>query len=390
MSTTASPARTLAGRLRRHRGIAAIVAAVLVTVAVLTVLTARSSGQDADLDPENPSANGAQAVARVLADRGVPVTVVRRAGQLDRTRVDRDTTVVVTSSGNLGRATADRLRERTRSAGALVLPGPEATLLRALRLPVEVDDARVPSRTTARCDDPLLAGLTLDVGASVGYRPRAGATATTCFRGRGEDPASLVARVERDAPTYAVGGVDLFTNERVDRADNAAAALRLLGQGDRLVWYVPDLRDVRVGDTGSLAAQLPGGLFPALWLLAAAVLATMLWRGRRLGPLVVEPLPVVVKAVESTQGRGRLYRRVRDRSHAGEILRAATCRRLVARLRLPTDTDRARLAVAVAELTGADPGAVHDLLLTRPVTSDQDLTRLAADLAALEREAHRP
>jgi hypothetical protein len=145
-----------------------------------------------------------------------------------------------------------------------------------------------------------------------------------------------------------------------------------------------------VGDTGSLAAQLPGGLFPALWLLVAAVLATMLWRGRRLGPLVVEPLPVVVKAVESTQGRGRLYRRVRDRTHAAEILRAATCRRLVARLRLPAGTDRARLAVAVAELTGADPGPVHDLLLTRPVTSDQDLTRLAADLAALEREAHRP
>ena len=46
----------------------------------------------------------------------------------------------------------------------------------------------------------------------------------------------------------------------------------------------------------------------------------MLWRGRRLGPLVVEPLPVVVKAVESTQGRGRLYRRVRDRAHAAGIL----------------------------------------------------------------------
>jgi hypothetical protein len=174
----------------------------------------------------------------------------------------------------------------------------------------------------------------------------------------------------------------------VDESDNAAVALRLLGQRDRLVWYVPDLRDVAAGDTGSLAAQLPRGLVPALWLLGAAVLATMLWRGRRLGPLVVEPLPVVVKAVESTQGRGRLYRRVRDRSHAAEILRDATARRLTARLRLPPGTEPGRLVAAAAEAAGADPEAVRDVLLARPVPDDRTLIRLAADLAALEREVH--
>jgi hypothetical protein len=188
--------------------------------------------------------------------------------------------------------------------------------------------------------------------------------------------------------TYAVGAAELFSNQRVDRADNAAAALRLLGQQDRLVWYVPDPRDVPSGDTGSPADKLPGGLFPALWLLVAAVLATMLWRGRRLGPLVSEPLPVVVRAVESTQGRGRLYRRVRDRGHAADILRAAATRRIASRLRLPAGTGPAWVAAAVAEATGADARAVHDLLVTAPVTDDTELTRLADDLAALEREVH--
>jgi hypothetical protein len=190
--------------------------------------------------------------------------------------------------------------------------------------------------------------------------------------------------------TYVVAAAALFTNQRVTDADNAAVALRLLGQRDRLVWYVPDLRDVVAGDTGSLAAQLPSGLAPALWLLVFCVLATMLWRGRRLGPLVVEPLPVVVKAVESTRGRGRLYRRVRDRGHAAAILRGAAARRLGSHLGLAPGADLQQVASAVAATTGADPGAVLDLLAGRPVADDRALTRLAADLAALEREVHQP
>ena len=191
---------------------------------------------------------------------------------------------------------------------------------------------------TTRCST----GLEVEVGRSAGYHGTGGGPVTGCFPGTGDPSAALVARVDRAVPTYVLGGVDVLTNDRVDDADNAAVALRLLGQGDRLVWYVPDLRDVAAGDAGSLRAQLPGGLVPALWLLAVAVLATMLWRGRRLGPLVVEPLPVVVKAVESTRGRGRLYARVRDRPHAAGILRAATRRRLAARLRLGATTDPGR------------------------------------------------
>lgn len=374
--------------LRRHRGMVALGVAVLATVIVLSVVTARGSGRADDLDPQNPSAAGAQAVARVLAQHGVQVSVVRRAAELDRATVDADTTVLVTSSENLGRRTAQRVELRTVPAGVLVLAAPGPTLIRALGLPVSVHPARVAAPTSAGCDDPLLGDLAVDVGPTEGYRGSNGFV-TTCFQERGKRPASLVARVDRGTPTYAVGGAALFTNGRIDRADNAAAALRLLGQHERLVWYVPDIRDVTAGDSGSLATQLPGGLFPALGLVAAAVLATMVWRGRRLGPLVVEPLPVMVKAVESTQGRGRLYRRVRDRTHAAAILRDATARRLTTHLRLPSGTDPHRLAAAVAETTGTDPRTAYDALVARPVPDDTALIRLASELAALEKEVHR-
>ena len=384
---------TALGRLRAHRRGVVVVAAVGAVLVVLSVLTVGSAGTGGDLDPDNPRGNGAQALARVLAGHDVEVTVVRRAAQLERTRVDADTTVVVTSTGELGRATARDLDAHTAGAGAVVLASPAPTVIRTLRLPLTVERTGGGDRTQARCDDALLGDLAVDTGPSAGYGSRGGAPVTGCFAASGAAPGStvsLVARVDRGVATYAVGATDLLTNARVTQADNAAVALRLLGQHDRLVWYVPDRRDVAAGDAGSVRAQLPSGLVPALWLAAAAVVATMLWRGRRLGPLVVEPLPVVVKAVESTQGRGRLYRRVRDRAHAAGILRAATTRRLAAHLRLPPGTSTGAVVGPVARAAGRDPSTVADLLITRPVPDDTALTRLADDLAALEKEVHRP
>jgi hypothetical protein len=373
--------------LRRHRGTAVLLLTIPLVLVALSVLSARTSVRGEPLDPDNPSPSGAQAVARVVARHGLALSVVRRAAALARARVDENTTVLVTSTQNLGRATSRQVAERTTRAGALVLARPGPTLIEALHLPLSTAAADVRRPAASGCDDPLLRDLSVDVGPSTGYRAR-GPVATSCFRGSGADAGALVVRVGRGSPTYAVGGTDLFTNDRVDRADNAAAALRLLGQQDRLLWYVPDSRDVAAGDSGSFAAQLPGGLVPSLWLLAAATLATMIWRGRRLGPLVVEPLPVVIKAVESTQGRGRLYRRVRDSPHAATALRRATSRRLADRLRLPPGIGAAGVADAVARAIGADPRRVHEVLVTRPVGDDRALVRLAADLTALEEEVH--
>ena len=64
-----------------------------------------------------------------------------------------------------------------------------------------------------------------------------------------------------------------------------------------------------------------------------AVLA-MLWRGRRLGPLAAEPLPVVVRSAETAEGRARLYQDGRSLDRAAATLRAAALTRLSARLRL--------------------------------------------------------
>ncbi|MEO7745717.1 MAG: DUF4350 domain-containing protein, partial [Actinomycetota bacterium] len=205
-----------------------------------------------------------------------------------------------------------------------------------------------------------------------------------------------------DGDLVLLGAPQVLTNDQVLRADNAAVALRLLGQDPRLLWYVATYDDL-VGDDGVDARTLvPDWVAPGAGVLLLSTFALVLWRGRRLGPLATEPLPVVVHAIETTRSRGRLYRRAGDRGHAATTLRGATRNAVRARMRLgaapggPGDdslgSDRARdLVRDVARHTGRPESEVAALLTTGgpPPTTDHDLITLAAALAALEEEVRR-
>ena len=165
----------------------------------------------------------------------------------------------------------------------------------------------------------------------------------------------------------------------------------MLGQDERLVWYVPSIDDL-VGDDGvSLQTLLPRWVRPGLALLAIVMVTVILWRARRLGALATEPLPVVVRAVETTRSLGRLYRRSGDRDHAAESLRRAARSRLAERLRLGSTTPPDVLAREVARRTGRTEEEVVAVLGPAGVvpSSDRDLITLARQLTELDREVRR-
>jgi hypothetical protein len=377
MTATTLPGRATRGL--RRRSTLVVLVGLLVAVGVV-LLTARSDQHLGYLDPADAGSEGARAVARVLDDQGVDVAVVRSADELEDTEVGPDATVVVTATDQLGRSTTERLLEHAGSARVvLVEPGP--TLTDVLDLPAPIGVA--PDRAVAAdCTNPAYDDLEVAVDDGLAY------PATGCFTTG--DGSSLL--VEPRPGLVLLGAGQALTNDQVLRADNAALALRLLGRSDHLVWYVPSLTDLQAGDGVSLSSLLPPWLRPSLLLLAVAALALLVWRARRLGALAVEPLPVVVRAIETTRGRGRLYRKAGDRAHAAEVLRAAARRRAAERLRLGAHADPAALVSALAHHTGR-PEAEIDALLgphAVPPTTDPDLITLADRLAELDREVRRP
>ena len=230
----------------------------------------------------------------------------------------------------LGTSTIERLREHTGQAHTVIVVGAGPGVADALGelgggASIPLDEGR-----ESGCDDPRFDGLTLEVDFTTLY-PHG-----DCFDGKAG------AIVTEPADGLLLFGADqALTNDQILRADNAAVALRLLGQDERLVWYVPSIDDL-VGDDGvSLQTLLPRWVRPGLALLAIVMVTVILWRARRLGALATEPLPVVVRAVETTRSLGRLYRRSGDRDHAAESLRRAARSRLAERLRLgSTDPTR--------------------------------------------------
>jgi hypothetical protein len=382
MATATAPAGATAeaGWARRQRSTLVIGVGLLLAVAAVVLLGGGDARTIAPLDPDNPDPEGGRAVARVRADQGVDVSVVRSADALDDATVAGDTTVLVTSTELLGQSTIDRLVDRAAGADlVLAEPGPgttEAFGIDDLPYEVTVDNAR-----PAACTDPTYDGLTVQVDRALEYPVTGG-----CFRG---EHGALLA--EPRSGLALLGAGDVLSNDQVLRADNAAVALRLLGQHDRLVWYVPSLDDL-VGDDGvSLATLLPRQLRPGLWIGAIAVIALLLWRVRRLGPLATEPLPVVVKAIETTRSRGRLYRRAGDRGHAAAHLRAAARTRVADRLGLGSRPDPDVLVRDLARHTGRPVEEIDHLLGPHAPTpaTDHDLIALAGLLAELDREVRR-
>lgn len=349
--------------------------AMLVVLVAISVLARDNADLDKPYDPRNPGRFGAQAVARVLDQHGVDVEIARGQAALLDKEIDADTTVVVTNPAELGESTLDELRDHARSAGALVVVG-DAEVIGSL-FDIKAGEP-ISGSSPADCDLDLARGL---VVRSYG---EPGLDADGCFGTGGS--AALV----RHDGVWLMSSPQSMANGYVLESDNGALALRLLGQERRLVWYVADAADTPASDGVSLSALLPPWLVPGLWLLVAGVVALTLWRGRRLGPLVTEPLPVVVRAAESTRSRGQMYHRTRDRLHAGAVLVDASRRRLVETLRLPRRTTLDSLVGAVAARTGRDPREVYELLDVPLIGKDSQLVELGQHLTQLENEVRAP
>ncbi|MCO1655586.1 DUF4350 domain-containing protein [Pseudonocardia humida] len=373
--------RDLGAAWRAARAPVAIGAVVLAVAVLIALLTDRAPASH--LDPAAPEEEGSRAVAVLLGERGVAVHEVGRAAEVP---AGAGATVLVPFPERLSPTQLDAVRT---SAADVVLVAPEAEVLAALAPGIEL----VAREEPVEVREPVCA-LPAAVRAGAvslgGYHFRAGpdaGRATTCYA---TDHGSPLVQVERDGRTVtALGSADVLLNRALAEEGNAALALSLLGEHPRLAWFRPVPEGPPPGADRSVLELVPAGWWWGAAQLAIAVALLAAWRARRLGPVVTEPLPVVVRSAEAAEGRARLYRRAGDRGHAAEVLRGAARARLVALLGLPDDAEPAAVVRAVAGRSDHSITEVSHLLYGPAPVDDAGLVALAETLDRYEAEVRR-
>jgi hypothetical protein len=392
----------LARRWSRARWVVGVALAVFLSALAVALTTGRGSG--GDLDPGSTGPEGARAVAEILRREGVEVVRVTRSTDAARL-AGGDSTLLVVDPKVLRPDQLERVRGS--AAPVVVLVDPDQIVLRPLAPGVRAAGIRQTEVRSPGCDDPgaraagdVMAGShiylvdpeTAEPGTTVCYpdeeHPRAG---------------SYVVAPVGTREVRVVGQPRILQNRYLADEGNAALALRTLGSRPRLVWYVPDPLEpatgaggggpgggqgdgTRAGERRSLLSLLPPWVGPVTLQLFVAALVAIVWRARRLGRLVPEPLPVVVRAAETEEGRARLYRQAGARGRAAATLRTAALRRLATRLAVDQDTTPEHVATLVARATGRPQPEVHEILLGTAPNDDGALVALADQLDTLERQ----
>jgi hypothetical protein len=377
-------------RVRSARGPVILVVVVLVLSVLLAL--AQSRGTRGYLDPDATDPSGAGALAALLREQGVEVVRVTTADQARQSlaAATGSRTLLVAQdlaplSPEMVEAALDQRPDHLVAVGGL--PGAETALAPWATATFGGGDTEVPP------------GCSWDIAERVGPLVDQGvrfstsdSTALLCWNGLVADRPGND-RLDQP-PTTLIGNGRLLTNDLLADSGNAALGMNVVGRDRTVVWWLPSLADpLQAGSAGeppSISDLVPPWVGLALLQVGIAVLVVVWWRGRRLGRVVVEPLPVVVRATETVEGRARLYRRAGARDRAADVLRDRTTSRLRSLLGLPRNAGLDEVGPAVAARTGRDSTAVRALLAPGGTPlDDAGLTRLADALDTLEDEVRR-
>lgn len=355
---------------------------VLLTLVTITVISLGSAYFAAPrpggpMDPTSTSPEGAHALVTLLRDHGVDVVEAKSLDDVAKA-MRPDTLLLVAQTHYL--VDDDALRRLAELPGDRLLVEPVSRTQEALapevRTAPETSFGGAPECELREADR---AGE-VELGISDTYEATGDTPLNRCYDG-------ALVRYSADGRTVTVVGSAAFmTNGGLLDEGNAALAMNLAGVQSRVVWYAPQRVEGESDSSSSLVDLMPTRVTWIVLQLCLVVLLVALWKGRRVGPLVAEDLPVVVRASETVEGRGRLYRSRRARDRAADALRTATLQRTVPRLGLGVQSDPTAVVQTVAHRVGGDPAMIEHWLYGPAPATDDELLDLSRQLDHLERQ----
>jgi hypothetical protein len=375
-NTASATGSTVVQRWQAARWVLLALVAIIGVAALSAYLTSPRHG--GRMDPEATSSDGAHAIVALLEDHGVDVIPaddiagVERSARPDSLLLVAPTPFLIDDEG---------LQRLSGLPGDVLLVEPLSRTRESLAPKI-----RTAPHTSfggePNCDmrEATRAGsVQLDVSDT--YEPIADGTALTrCYGG------ALVRYTEGGRTITVVGTADFMTNSGLLQEGNAALAMNLAGTRPRVIWYTPKPIDGQSGGSTSIMDLIPARVGWIVLQLCLVVAFVALWRGRRIGPLVAEDLPVVVRASETIEGRGRLYRSRRARDRAASALRTAVLQRMLPRLGLGAQSEPTAVVEALARRTRYQPTLIERALYGPPPSDDAELVNLSRLLDDIERQ----
>ncbi|OBI75182.1 DUF4350 domain-containing protein [Mycobacterium sp. E740] len=374
-------APTIRQRWRGAKWVLLALAAVIAFATLSAYLTAPRPG--GRMDPESTSPDGTRALMTLVREHGVDVVEARDVAAVEAA-ARPDALLIVVQTYHL---VDDALLQRLAALpGDRLLVEPISRTREALAPEIRLSGATTfGGGERPGCDlrEATRAGA-VQFGLSDAYDAADEDTALTrCYDG------ALVRYTAEGRDVTVVGNSDFMTNGGLLKEGNAALAMNLAGTDRRMIWYAPQFTEGESEGGASLFDLVPQQVRWVLWQLAATVVLVGAWQSRRIGPLVAERLPVVVRASETVEGRGRLYRSRRARDRAADELRTAALQRMQPRLGLGASPDTVAVVQAVSAHCDIPPQALGDILFGPPPRDDAELVRLARELDNIERQVAR-
>lgn len=374
----------LAQRWQRWKVLGVVIGCVLFVGFLTTII--RPAGNQIPMHPQNAEPSGAMAVTQILQNNGVNVTVTGSLAEA-RAAADSSTTIFVYDTFVVE---SSFYREAHDAGADLVIVDPANSTINQLNLGVfqqnASSDALTSGPVAAQCSAPHAQAARHIPAQERGFALSGGSDTELCFAidGVGSYAASADNRVHLFATAAP------FQNSHLANSGHAALTIGALGQKENLVWFLPtSLQNPSdAGDDGSIFVFLPPWFPAALTLVGFIALFLALWRGRRMGRLVSEPLPVVVRGAETTVGLGQVYRRANEIQHTADALRSGTALRCAQRLGVAPTAAGADLCAAIAHSVNRSYEEITVLLFGPPPRTSAELIRLTQMLDHLESEVH--
>lgn len=340
-------------------------------------------------DPDSPDTDGMKAVAKVLEQMGVNTSTKSAPRNLD---VDSDTTLVLLHDSSDLFTITPELTEAAARAGRVVVFGMSDDRIEEFGVPassLDVWGIDTEVVTASPICKPYV-GRAHRIEATeqrsfIEPTPDSG-DIITCFEGS-QGAFMHVWPANDEHPEFVlVEDLSIFTNSQITIYDHAALALALFGAHPNAAFYYPSLDFLPSPAEQGLWGLLPPWAYWAAGMLLIAAAALMVAKGRRLGPLASEPLPVVVNASEVEYARASLAREGKHVQWTLGLLQSKARRELMRALYLPSGADEDTLLSALATRVNQPIDRLRALLYQTDISTEQELAKRVKELDNLIQE----